>query len=361
MTRNQITQKRRWRTAVLTAAAVVALSVLPASAQDECDYPLTIVLSDQVAANTSVTVQTQLESKLRQIVTHSGMTGGTRFSNFFISANLTEGSKNLTSGLRPLVTVSLDLELSVGNTMTGDRYAATSVRLSGAGPSEARAYVAAVSGVNAGSPQLQQFMKTARQRIKRYYDTQTSDIVKRARDFAVKQQFDEAFFLLTSVPACSSNYADVEIATLGIFQQYVDLDCSQKVAKARAVWAAGQDREAAKQAGAYLAAINPASSCTEDAQALIAQMSERIGEEWEWAKDLKEFGKEMALHEVDIRKMRIEAARAIGEAWANNQQPGVLIQNQKMESSKGGHQQMDQPRQSPDGGLPTAPAAEPIQ
>ena len=34
----------------------------------------------------------------------------------------------------------------------------------------------------------------------------------------------------------------------------------------------------------------------------------------------------MARSQVELEKMRIEAARAIGEAYAENQQPEVLIQ-----------------------------------
>lgn len=341
---------RRTRQWAMSLLVVLGLSVQPsavAAQSGECVFPLTVVLSEQVAAQLSVANQTQLESKVRQIVTHSGMTGGQRYSNFFIMANLTEDSKNLTAGLRPLVTVILDLELSVGNSVTGDRYAATAIRLSGAGPNERRAYTAAISGINSAQPQLQQFMKQAHQKIANYYETQTSNIIRKARDFAAKQNYDEAFFLLTSVPTCVSKYPDVEQATLSIFQQYVDLDCSSKLAKARAAWAASQDREGARQAGAYLSAIHPASTCTEDAQTLIDQISQRIGEEWEWAKDLKEFGKEMSLHAVDIEKMRIEAARAIGEAWGNNQQPHTLIQNQSMEAAKGGQQQMAPVQQQP--------------
>lgn len=298
------------------------LAFMPASlqAQVDCEFPMTIVVSPHVA-ELSVSAEAQLESKVRQIVTQGGMTGGTRYSNFVIAANLVEGTKNLTSGMRPLVTVSLDLELSVGNAVTGDRFAATSFRLSGAGPNEGRAYTTAISGINASHPQLQQFMKNARQKIAQYYETQTGNIIRKARDMATKQDYEEALYLLTSVPTCCSKYQDVEQATLSIFQQYVDLDCSQKVSKARSVWAASQNREGAKLAGAYLAAINPASSCTEDAQALVDQIYQRIGEEWEWAKDLKEFSKEQARSASELAKLRIEAARGIGEAWAERQQP----------------------------------------
>ena len=43
------------------------------------------------------------------------MDGGARFSNFCIVAKLVEGEKEVTSGLRPLVTLITELELFVGN------------------------------------------------------------------------------------------------------------------------------------------------------------------------------------------------------------------------------------------------------
>jgi len=302
--------------------AFLALSTIVAHAQDDCVFPMLIVVPDNVT-ELSPNAQTQLESKMRQIVTQHGMSGGARFANFCMVADLTPGTKNVTSGLRPLVTVSVDLALSVGNTTTGDRFASTAITLSGAGPNANRAYAAAVSSINANSAQMQQFMKNAKQKIKSYYDTQTGSIIRRANTLASQQNFEEALFLLSSVPACSSKYADVEQAISSIFQKFTDLDCASKLNKAKAAWAGSQDREGAKVAGAYLAGINPQSSCTEDAQALIHEISQRIGEEWEWAKDLKEFGKEMARSQVDLERMRIEAARSIGEAWANNQQADI--------------------------------------
>ena len=304
----------------------MALSSLNISAQDNCVFPMTILISDHVA-DVSASAPSQLVSKVRQIVTQNGMSGGVQYSNFCIVANLIEGTKNVTSGLRPLVTVSVDLELSIGNAFTGDRFASTAVTLNGAGPNEGRAYTAALASINANNPQLQQFMKSAKQKITKYYESQTGNIIRKAKSLSGQQNFEEALYLLTSIPTCINNYDEVERATLSIFQAYLDLDCTAKVNKARAVWAASQNREGGKLAGAFLAAINPASSCSDDAQALIDEISQRIGEEWEWAKDLKEFSKEMARSSVELERMRIEASRAIGEAWANNQQPVTINQN----------------------------------
>ena len=306
--------------------ALLALSTLGIRAQAQCEFPLTIVIPDQ-AVELSPMAKSQLTSKIRQAVTQNGMAGGTRFSNFCIVANLVETSKNLTSGLRPLVTVTMGLELYVANTRTGDKFGSTSVNLSGAGQNEKLAYMASISSLNPQNTALQSFMKATKKKIVAYYDGQTNNIIRQAKSLSTKQDFEQAMFLLTSIPTCINNYDDVETAILSTFQTYLNLDCTDKINKARHAWNASQDREGAKIAGAYLAAINPGAQCYDDAMELADEIRERIGEEWEWAKDLKEFGKEMARSQVELEKMRIEAARAIGEAYAENQPDITINQN----------------------------------
>ena len=312
---------------------LLALSALGIRAQGQCEFPLTIVIPDQTV-ELSPMAQSQLISKIRQAVTLNGMTGGTRYSNFCIVANLVETSKNMTSGLRPLVTVTTGLELSVSNTRTGDSFGSTYINLSGAGQNAKLAYMASVSSLNPQNTALQSFLKATKKKIMSYYDGQTNNIIRQAKTLSSKQDFEQAMYLLSSIPTCINNYDAVEAAILSTFQTYLTQDCTAKINKARQAWNASQDREGAKIAGAYLATINPAAQCNDEATELADEIHERIGEEWEWAKDLKEFGKEMARSQVELEKMRIEAVRAIGEAYAENQQPEVLIQ-QHINKDKG--------------------------
>ena len=304
----------------------LALSSLHMAAQDQCSFPMMIVVPEQ-SDELSAQVQSLLEAKLRQVVTQNGMGGGAKFAQFCVKGTLHKTSQEAIAGMEAMVAVMLDLELSVSNTKTGEKFSSTAISLKGAGRSERLAYRAAVATVNANNVQLQQFMKGAKQKITQYYEKDTPNIIRRARTLKTQQKFEEALYLLSAIPACGSNYDDVELAILDVFQSWVDTDCAAKIGKARAIWNAGQDREAAKLAGAYLAAINPASSCSAEAFALADEIRERIGEEWEWAKDLKEFGKEMARSQVELEKMRIEAARAIGEAYGNNQQAVNINEN----------------------------------
>jgi hypothetical protein len=304
--------------------ALLALSTLGIRAQGQCEFPLTIVIPEQAVELSPMSV-TQLTSKIRQAVTLNGMTGGTRYSNFCIVANLVETSKHATGGIRPLIAVTTSLELSVSNSRTGDSFGSTFINLSGAGQNAKAAYMASISSLNPQNTALQSFLKATKKKMVSYYEGQTNNIIRQAKSLSTSQDFEQAMYLLTSIPTCINNYDAVESAILSTFQTYLNQDCTSKINKARQAWNASQDREGAKIAGAYLAAVNPAAQCHDEAMELADEIHERIGEEWEWAKDLKEFGKEMARSGVELEKMRIEAARAIGEAYAENQQPQVTI------------------------------------
>lgn len=303
---------------VLTLAMFVS-AAFDIKAQSDCIVPMMVLVPQQVDSLAPM-AQTKLESKLRQIVTINGMEGGALFSNFCIVANLVEGSKEVTSGLRPLVTVTTDLELFVGNNYTGEKFASTSITLNGAGRNESKAYSSAFGGITTGNAQMQKFLKDAKQKVNQYYETQVPNIITQAQGFAIRREYEEALCLLTSVPTCCSKYTEVKRCMLEIYQQYVDYDCTVKVSKARAIWNANQNREGAAFAGAYLASIDPASSCWDDALALAELIRTRIGDDWE-------FSKELIRDSVMLEKAKIEAIRAIGVAYGQNQKALTVREN----------------------------------
>ena len=302
----------------ILALACLCVS-LCAKAQNDCVIPMMVLVPHQVDSLAPM-AQNKLETKMRQMITMNGMEGGAQFSNFCIVANIVEGSKEVTSGLRPLVTVTSDLELYVGNNYTGEKFASTAITLNGAGRNETKAYTSAFGGINVNNPQIRNFLKDAKQKVVQYYETQVPKIISQARGFAIRREYEEALCLLTSVPVCCSRYADVEQCMLDIYQQYVDYDCAVKVNKARAIWNASQDKDGAALAGAYLASIDPASSCWEDALALAETIRERIGDDWE-------FSKELMRDSVMLEKAKIDAIRAIGVAFGQNQKAQTIREN----------------------------------
>lgn len=79
-------------------------------------------------------------------------------------------------------------------------------------------------------------------------------------------------------------------------------------------------KEGAALAGAYLASIDPSSSYRDEALALAEQIRKRIGDDWE-------FAKEQQRDAVALEKARIEAIRAIGVAYGENQKALTVREN----------------------------------
>lgn len=304
---------------ILSIIVFAAFFTAIAKSQNNCILPLAVVVPQQTDALSPV-AQAKLESKLRQAVTKCGMDGESRFANFCIVANLTEGSKEVMSGVRPLVTISSELELYVGNNYTGEKFSSFVMTLRGAGNNVSKAYTAAFGMINASNPDIQKFLKDAKQKIYDYYETQVPNIILQAKGFSVRRNYEEALCLLSSVPTCCSRYDEVNRCMLEIYQQFVDYDCAVKVNKARNIWNASQDKIGAALAGAYLVSIDPASSCWDEALDLAETIRVRIGDEWE-------FSKELIRDAVMLGDARIEAARAIGVAYGQNQKAMTIKEN----------------------------------
>ena len=295
----------------IIAWLLLALTGSPLHAQQDCVFPMMVLVPNQVDS-LSPMAKNKLESRLRQIVTQNNMEGGAQFSNFSIVANVVEGSKEVISGSRPLVTLTAELELFVGNNYTGEKFASTSIPLSGAGNNPARAYASAFAGISPTNVQLKQFVQDARAKVNEYYNTQLANILQQAKTYALRHEFEEALCLLSSVPTCSNNYDQVEACMQEVLDQYLLVDCAVKLNKARAIWNATQNREGAALAGAYLVTIDPLSGCWDEVVELAEQIRLRIGDDWE-------FSKELQREAVNIEKARIEAMRAIGIAFGENQ------------------------------------------
>lgn len=278
---------------------------------DNCDVSLTVKVaetSDGIPAD----MHDRLAMMLRKAVTQNGIEGGDKLSNFYLVATTHEVSKEILAGMRPLVALTYEVRLYVTNAMTDEKFASTTINVNGAGSDELRATRAAVSSLNGQNRALQLFLQDARRRILAFYDNQAPLLIKQAKSAADQHDFERAMFLLQTIPACSKQYDKAEKAMKEVFQQFIDHDCASKVAMARNIWNASQNRQGAVLAGAYLAAIDQKSACCKDAEKLEKAIRERIGEEWEFAKKMYE-------DSLKMEEKYIEAVKVIGKAYGKNQ------------------------------------------
>lgn len=298
--------------------ACVALVSLAVKAQ--CEIPLMTQVLDPQNDEIPMSSLNVLESRLSQALTMDGIVGGAPYSQFCVIAQVNPIKNEAVSGLQRTYLVAFNLDLFVASITTGEKFLSSSIRLKGAGTSPDRAYTTAFNSIDVNNQQFQDFVKKAKQKVIAYYDSQLSSILARAKALSIKQGYEEALCLLSSVPTCCNGYNQVESLLASTFQSFVNYDCAVKVNRARSIWNATQNKKGAMQAGAYLAAINPASACNADALALAEQIRTRIGDDWE-------FYKELQRSSVGLEQARIEAARAIGVAYGENQKANTIREN----------------------------------
>ena len=264
-----------------------------------------------------IAAEKMLLNKMGQITTKNGMAsyGGT----FIMYPHVTIMSKDITPTAPPMHAYGLDVTLYIADNITQTIFSYTTISLKGVGNNPTKAYIQALSMLNDKRPEVKTFIETAKNRIVEYYNSKCDFIIKESQTLEAKQDYQQAIYKLTSVPQVSKDCFDNCQNLVGpIYKKYIDFECRKHMTEANNVWASNQDYSGAQQASDVLNSIYPNSICYKDAVALSDKIAKRMKEidKREWNFMLKN-----QQDEVDIEKASIRAARDIGVAFGENQQP----------------------------------------
>lgn len=263
-----------------------------------------------------------LENKLSQIITANGISGDAMNSRFIISANVTVMTKDITETAPPMQAYTLNVTFYIGDGFEGKSFSSYATTIKGVGDNETKAYNAALKNIKTNDPAYQSFIDKGKAKIIEYYNAQCDVIIKQAKVLAGMNKFDEAIWSLTSVPdVCTECWNKCMAAVAPIFQQKIDFECKTKLTEASNLWNAGQSWDAAQQAGAILATIDPKASCFNEAKALSDKIGKRILEvdkrEWNFKYD----------KEIGLERDMIKAYRDVGVAYGNGQPQNVTYKS----------------------------------
>ncbi len=281
-------------------------------AADAVRIALASVISDQIEGLTP-SAQSNLQNKLNQIATKNGMGGSSLINRFIITANVVVLTKDITATAPPLQAYTLEVTLYIGDGIEGTLFSSTSVTLKGVGETETKAYMAALKNLKVDDPKYQSFIEQGKNKIIAYYNSKCDFILKEAEMLAGQNEFDAAISKLVGIPeVCKECYDKALTAVQPIYQKKIDRECKIKLQEAQGIWNAGQDMTSAENAGAILSTIEPDASCFSEVQALNKKIADKIKQidDREWKYILKEQAQ---------KSERIEAYRAIGVAYGNNQ------------------------------------------
>lgn len=309
---------------------------LGAAADESC--PLAVmVLVDNSDGQISDSNAGLLHNKMEQAVASQGF-GGSEMAPLYLKTSTSEIQKGVISGNRPIVSTQLDVYLVMGNLLgSGEEFGSTSFTVTGAGNNEAQAVQNALAKINTANSDLQKFLRNSHSKVFDYYRAHIPAIAKQARIIAKRGEYEKALYILSTVPPCCGDYGEVEDAMIDVWQEYIDVDCAAKLAKAQAIWRSAQTEEAAREAAEYIAAIDSRSRCAADAKVLLDEIAARIGENIARViareDEDRAFEKEKARADMDLRRQELDikreealAIRDIALGFAQNVL-GAAVQN----------------------------------
>ena len=270
----------------------------------------------QQIENVPAGARKMLLNRLTQVITKNGIGNNVYNSRFVLAPNVEVLSKDITATAPPKIALNLNVTLYIGDGVTGDLFASESIELKGVGTNENKAYMSAIKRLTPKNPNVLSFLETGKQKIIEYYNNNCDLLIKKAASFESQNEYQEALIVLTNVPEVSTCFDKVKSEVESLYKKSIDRDCQQKLNEASAIWAANQDIDAANEAGALLASVEPEGACYGQVKSLYAKIATRV-------KDVSDRSWKYQLKVLDLQKSAIKAARDVGVAYGKNQPKSV--------------------------------------
>ncbi|MBP6414619.1 MAG: hypothetical protein KA450_14335 [Bacteroidia bacterium] len=314
--------KKTMKSIFLTVLATVLVSFASTAQNSEkkLDDAGRITLAAFVApqvAGLPDAAKSMLSNKLSQIATQNGMGGSAKNERFIITCNIVVLTKDILPGPPPMTALSMDVTLYIGDGIAGTKFASKSITVKGVGTNETKAYIEGIKMIKPSDPGVQAFVEEGKKKIMAYYNTKCDMIIQEAKSLATQNKQEEAIYKLTAVPdVCKECFEKCLVAIEPIYKQKIERDCKIKFAEAKNLWNANQNIDAANQAGALLASIEPQASCYKEAQGLSTTIAKKVTEidKREWAFKMKE---------QEQTSEMIRAYRDVGVAYGNGQPDSI--------------------------------------
>lgn len=298
---------------ILLAAAVFISCI--ASAQAPVGVPMTVYIDPNASSMPEQTAQL-LTGRLKAAIANSGMGATDDVTQFYLTAKSFLLEKHIVPGSPVKHFNTSEISFYVIDAMAQKEFASFTIETKGVGNSEQQAGTNAIREFKATNAKLISFLKDSNKKILAYYDSQYKNIITGANALALNHQYEEALFRLACIPEACIGYQEAVQAAVEIYQKYLDDQSFKALAKARAIWNAGQDAQAASEAGYYIAQIDPNSKYYQEAVNLNAEIKARVHSDIDYYRKLEARDAKWQ-HEETMSG--IDAWRQVGVAYGNGQ------------------------------------------
>lgn len=294
---------------------VLAAFALSAQEQDSPKVPMTVSISE-ASSNVPASSWDFLTTRLNAAITKNGMGATDDFTQFFLSCTYSVVDKHIVPGSPTKYFQTVEMNYFVVDAFAQKIFSSVAIETKGVGNSEEQAVTASIRKISPSNAALSSFIKESNRKIIKYYNEQYRNIIAMAQALAKVYKYEEALFRLSTVPEACSGFQEVLDVAVGIYQKYLDDKANKALARAMAIWNAGQDSYAAAEAGEYLAEILPDATCYPQAVALSNEIKARVKSDIDYYRKREEVREDRA-YKLDTEK--VKAWRSVGVAYGNNQ------------------------------------------
>lgn len=302
---------------IIVLAVALAAGVM-AFAQGRSEKVPVAVYYPETVDGVSAEAAAVLMNKLNTATANNGMGAINETPQFYITCVPVENEKYVVAGAPTKYFFKSDLNFYVVDAFAKKIFSSFTLPSQGIGNSETKAMIQCFKQFSPTNAKFLKYLNDTDAQIKAYYEGRVDLIIKKANTLASAYKYEEALFELAVVPEACDCYEKVLDAANVIWQKYIDDKAAKALAKARSIWAAGQDALAAAEAGEYLAEIMPDSKYYGAARELSDEMKARVKSDIDYYRKLEERDNAQNFH---LANQTINAWREVGVAYGNNQQP----------------------------------------
>lgn len=281
------------------------------SFSQSCDIPIQVIISNDKNGMSELNANVIRNIVHRSLVKGDGI-GSIENSQFGIVVKSDIIDRHTISGSPQKTVLNIALSLYLVDVREGTLFLSYTTDLNGVGNNETKAFNNAFKRMNGNDLELKEFFEQGKKKLIEYYNRNYQNIIKKAQSEASLRNYELALYHLLSIPECSKGYDSAMANVKVIFKQFVDRQCVENLAQAKAAWMSGFRRENAAVASVFLSEIYPDAACYSEAQMLVNEIKKHMGKEWEF--ELKRWDDRVS---IEMQQMRY--AREIALAFAQNQ------------------------------------------
>lgn len=259
----------------------------------------------------------QLETKLQNALISNGFVNNGYVERYVLTAKVDITQKDISPTTPARISEKMDITLMVGDVIENKLYSSVTLSVAGIGTNDNKTFINAFRNIKEDNPKIQEMLNDAKTKIWDYYTNHCSEIIQKSNSLSSTQSYDEAIFLLSSVPnICDDCFMQCQQQAGVVYQQKIDSEATTLLEKAKTAWAVNQNEQGAKEVANIICQINPKSSIYNQVLSLRNTVNKKLqaDEKREWDLKMKQYEDNQA-----FKRSLVDAATAIGVSWARNQ------------------------------------------